>query len=396
MADSTTNLDTVLSTDSDKPTKVNATFDAMSPASVFGRRAASSAGLNFGLYGTSRWYINAAPVVKSNSTLSLTASGNRWINVNRALTISQASGSVFDPDKLGLYVAIVGTSSVSSYEEHRDPHHTVRFLFGDTTKAMSDTNQPLTYVEAMCDSLRLSGALTAQRDVIVPAVPRNYFIHANTTGGFGVRVKTASGAAATLADGALAVIVCDGTDCRAYGGTSGGTTGKHAIPIMAAAMRPTTTAGCAPLAQVEIAANQPEIVGLDFDPTTQEYAYWSLAMPKSWNAGTITFKAIWRHPATVTNFGVAWSLQAVATSNDDAMGVAYGTAVVVTDTGGTTNDQYDTAESSAITIAGTPAKQDVVHFRVSRETGNGSDNMAVDATLLGVVVYITTDAETDA
>lgn len=175
-----------------------------------------------------------------------------------------------------------------------------------------------------------------------------------------------------------------------------GSAGKHAIPIMAAAMQPSVTGGCQPLAKLASAANQPDIVTLDFDATGQEYAQFALPMPKSWNESTITFKAIWSHAATTTNFGVAWALQAVAVSNDDTIAVAYGTAATVTDTGGTTNDLYQTDESAAITVAGTPAAEDVVYFRVYREVANGSDNMAIDARLHGLVVYITTDASTDA
>jgi len=175
-----------------------------------------------------------------------------------------------------------------------------------------------------------------------------------------------------------------------------GTAGRHAVPVMAAAMRPTTTAGCAALAAIEIAANQPEVLSLDFDASTQEYAWFAIPMPKSWNEGTVTFKPIWSHGATTTNFGVVWTLQAVAITNDDALGTSFGTAQSSTDTGGTTNDLYVGPESSAITIAGTPAAEDVVYFRASRLVSDGGDTMAVDAKLHGIVIYITTDAENDA
>jgi hypothetical protein len=115
-------------------------------------------------------------------------------------------------------------------------------------------------------------------------------------------------------------------------------------------------------------------------------------MPKSWNEGTVTFQAVWSHPSTTTNFGVVWDLQAVALSNDDAMATAYGTAQTSTDTGGTTDDQYVSPESSAITVGGSPAAEDLLHFRVSRVTGNGSDTMAVDARLMAILLYITAGA----
>ncbi len=179
-------------------------------------------------------------------------------------------------------------------------------------------------------------------------------------------------------------------------GSSGSTAGKHAIWIAAGSMSPSASGGCAALATVATSANRPDIQSLDFDATTAEYAQFGIVMPKSWNEGTVTFRAHWAHGSTTTNFGVAWQLQAVAVSDDDTIDAAYGTAVAVTDTGGTTSDLYTTAESSAITIAGTPAAEDMVFFRVSRDPANGSDTMAVDAKLLGLTVYITTDADTDA
>lgn len=172
--------------------------------------------------------------------------------------------------------------------------------------------------------------------------------------------------------------------------------GLHAVFVPAAGMTPSATGGCAPLATIASAANQPDIQSLEFDATTQEYAQFSFRMPKSWDEGTITFVPVWSHAATTTNFGVVWDLQAVAVSNDDAIAAAFGTAQTSADTGGTTNDLYIGPESSAITVGGTPASEDVVYFRVGRATANGSDTMAIDARLHGVTVYITTNASNDA
>lgn len=178
--------------------------------------------------------------------------------------------------------------------------------------------------------------------------------------------------------------------------SGGSTQGKHSIPIMAASIRPSISGGCAPFGTIATSANQPDIGTLDFDPTTEEYAQFAIPMPKKWNAGTITAQFRWSHAATTTNFGVVWSLQALAVSDDDAIAQNFGTAQTVTDTGGTTNDLYFTAETSAITIAGSPQKSDTVYFRVARVAGNGSDTLAIDARLHSVIVYVTTDADTDA
>jgi hypothetical protein len=171
--------------------------------------------------------------------------------------------------------------------------------------------------------------------------------------------------------------------------------GKHTIWIPATAMVSRTTNGAA-VGTAETTTNKNMIKTLDFDTSTQEFAQFTIAMPKSWNEGTVTFQPVWSHGSTVTNFGVVWALQGVATSDDDAMDAAFGTEQTSTDTGGTTDDRYIGPESSAITIAGTPAAGDVVQFQIKRNPSDASDTMAVDARLHGVKLYFTIDAATDA
>lgn len=173
------------------------------------------------------------------------------------------------------------------------------------------------------------------------------------------------------------------------------THGKQTVWVPAGAMIARTTNGAASNS-VEMTTNKNMVKTLDFDASTQEFAQFDIRMPKSWNEGTVTFAPVWSHPSTTTNFGVVWGLDAVAISNDDALDVAFGTEQTSTDTGGTTNDLYEGPESSAITIAGTPQAGDLVQFRIHRNPSDGSDTLAVDARLHGVVIFYTTDAVNDA
>lgn len=211
MSDSTSLLDTITSGQSAKEVTANAFFNAISVLSMFARRDSTSTGLTWGLYGASRVHINATATVKANATQALTASSTRFLSVSRALAYTEVA-TAFAADKWALYRIVTGVSTVTSYEDHRDPHHLNRFLYGRFTKAMADANQPLTYQEAMCESMELTGALTALRDVIVPLVPRDWKVFANTTGGFGVRVIGASGTGVTVADGKRAIVECDSTN----------------------------------------------------------------------------------------------------------------------------------------------------------------------------------------
>jgi hypothetical protein len=186
------------------------------------------------------------------------------------------------------------------------------------------------------------------------------------------------------------------TDYDYVWSTPSSTQGRHSIYVPATEIRPSVSAGCALLAFVAGASDQPDLATLDFDPASQEYAQFSIVLPKKWNEGTITFRAHWSHPSTTTDFGVAFDLQAVAVSDADPIGSTFGSSQVVVDTGGTADSLYSSPESSAITVGGTPAAEDMVFFRVSRPVANGGDTMAVDARLHGITVYLTTNADTDA
>lgn len=170
--------------------------------------------------------------------------------------------------------------------------------------------------------------------------------------------------------------------------------GQHTIWLPGGAMVPATTSG-AVLEASESTTNKVMIDGLLFDAATSESAQVAVQMPKSWDEGTLVAQFVWTHPATTTNFGVTWGIAAVAFANDDALDTAFGTAVEVSDTGGTTEDCYISPETAAITVAGVPAAEELVMFKIYRAPADASDTMAVDAKLLGVKIHYTTDAETD-
>jgi len=199
-------------------------------------------------------------------------------------------------------------------------------------------------------------------------------------------VAATSGSAVQKADGAGGLTAAAATDLGA---------GTHTIYVPATAMIARTTNGAA-AGTVETTTNKVMLKTLDFDTTTQEFAQFSIRMPKSWNESTVTAAFAWSHASTTTNFGVVWALEGVALSDGDAGDTAFGTAQQIADTGGTTDDIYVTSATPAMTIGGTPAAEDWVVFQVKRLPSDASDTMAVDARLHGVTLYITTDAITDA
>jgi hypothetical protein len=55
-----------------------------------------------------------------------------------------------------------------------------------------------------------------------------------------------------------------------------------------------------------------------------------------------------------------------------------------------------TSVSSAMTIAGSPADDDICFFQLYRDAADGSDTFTGDARLLGIKLFFTTDAANDA
>ena len=171
--------------------------------------------------------------------------------------------------------------------------------------------------------------------------------------------------------------------------------GTETIFVPAQAMFGTTTNG-ADAQAVETTATRPELKVLDFDAGTAEYAQFSIAMPKSWNLGTVTWQAFWT-PSSTNTGNCIFGLQGVSCTEGDTADVVFGTAQEVTDAGiGTVEDVQMTAVSSAMTIAGSPADDDYTFFQVYRDAADGSDDFTGDARLLGVKLFYTTDAANDA
>lgn len=173
------------------------------------------------------------------------------------------------------------------------------------------------------------------------------------------------------------------------------TAGKQTAWVPALAMTPRTTNGAA-RGSVETATNKVMISTLDFDAAVVEYAQFWVKMPNGWNEGTVSAVFECSHGSTTTNFGMAFSLAAVAINSSGAIDVARGTAQTVTVTGGTTDTKYSTSETAAVTIAGTPAAGALVLFEVARQVANAGDTMAIDARLHGLWLLYTTDAANDA
>lgn len=166
--------------------------------------------------------------------------------------------------------------------------------------------------------------------------------------------------------------------------------GKQTIWVPAGAMTPRTTSG-AQLTSREI--NSITVAVLAFDASADEGANFSVTMPKSWNAGTVTFKPIWTCNGGSAAQTVQFELRGGCFADDAAINVTgLGTAVAVDDTRLATNDVHDGAESGAVTLSNA-AKSLLAFFEIIRDVSD--DDLSVDAELIGIRLFYTEDTVLD-
>lgn len=118
MSDSTPTLDQLSTSSANIPTRLNESNDALSPSSLYGRRASTTTGLIWGYYGGR---FASAPI--ANGTVTLTASTTNYVVAavsGGAVSVSPAATNWNDPaNYIRLYKIVGGASTVTSYEDHR-------------------------------------------------------------------------------------------------------------------------------------------------------------------------------------------------------------------------------------------------------------------------------------
>ena len=168
--------------------------------------------------------------------------------------------------------------------------------------------------------------------------------------------------------------------------------GKQTMWVPAAAMYANTTDGCSALTQVEL-ANGPELKVLDFAAAADDHAQFTVAFPKSWNEGTVTFQPYWT--VTGTNTGnVVWGMSAVAFADNADQNTTFGSIAVTSAKAhsGTSNDINVSAESAALTIKAA-AVDTLTYFQIFNDTSASTQTGVVRLT--GVKILYTTDAGND-
>ncbi len=208
MSNSTITFDALVQSQASKEITANAFFDAVSPASLYGRRQSTSSGLTWGFYG-GNVLVNGVLTQIANGTLTLTASTTNYVEAEPTTGAVSSNTTGFTAGRTPLYTVVTGTATVTSYTDHR---LAVPDVAGRLAKAMGDANTTLTFAEVRNQILEFTGTLTAARNIVLPLKPRQWTVFNNTTGGFGLQFIGASGTGITVAAGKRAIVYADGTN----------------------------------------------------------------------------------------------------------------------------------------------------------------------------------------
>lgn len=328
----------------------------------------------------SKAYFVIDPDSDSNREVVLWASGTN----HAAATVTRDVDSKHDPDPTHAAGTKVRLAVVKQHIE--DVHDRIEdiALTGDVTGTLASATQDVATTiaaTAVHGSMLNTDAISAQTDL---------------ASGLALTDELLISDGGTLKKGDVALIAdaIDGAGIDASAGTLvNAAIGKQSIWVPAAAMTPTQTNGCAAIAGLDSGGNTgPDLFTLDFTgAATNEHAQFSIAMPSYWNENTVTFKVYWTSETTDTD-SVVWELKGVALADNDSLNTAFGTGVHVDDANiGTAKELHVTAESDAVTIAGSPAAGELCYFNISRLADDGTDTAAEDAKLIGIKLFYTTD-----
>jgi len=208
MSNSTITYDAISQSQASKEITANAMFDALSPASLYGRRQSTTSGLTWGYYG-GNVLVNGVLTQIANGTLTLTANLTNYIEAEPTTGAVSSNTTAFTAGRTPLYTVVAGAATVSSYTDHR---LAVPDVTGRLVKAISDANTTLSFAEVRNQIIEITGTLTAARNITLPLKPRQWTVFNGTTGGFGLQFIGATGTGITVAAGKRAIVYSDGTN----------------------------------------------------------------------------------------------------------------------------------------------------------------------------------------
>lgn len=175
--------------------------------------------------------------------------GNGWYvtirNAGGGSVVVASAGS--DTVDGAASVSLAPGDSAFFYSNGVSAFYSVAYSSG-TTSAFDNTGinvagtgvYNLTGAELNRVSYNLTGVLTGNREVVVPATVQEYWVANNTTGAFTLTVKTALGTGIAIPQGGAMILYCDAANVIASTTTAGLADGSSSLPALYFALDPNT------------------------------------------------------------------------------------------------------------------------------------------------------------
>lgn len=188
---------------------------------------------------------------------------------------------------------------------------------------LSGSSLTLTPIQASKDRILLSGTLTANINLIVPAWPKKWIVENKCVGNFNVTFKTPNGSGIALASGTTHYLIGDGANVIEYLGsaafrTAGSTLGTNQIPDMGSFSSMQSSSGFQQI---------PGGLAIQWVNTTAPdgATSGSVALPIAFNNQTlIAFVCDAITTGSPNNFNLAWSINATTKSSVSWVSTATG------------------------------------------------------------------------
>lgn len=164
MSGSTTALDLLSDSQSNKETVANGLFDAMSPNALFGRRPSTSSGLTWGYYGGTLKLADGSTSTIANGTVALNANSSNYIEASAAGVVT-VSASAFSG--IPLYTVVTNASGPTSWTDHRPS--ILNAAVQDLANAVSAKYLGATGNGVTDDTANLNLVLASYPDIYFPA-----------------------------------------------------------------------------------------------------------------------------------------------------------------------------------------------------------------------------------
>ncbi len=156
------------------------------------------------------WFINLRN--EGTGTLIVDPAGSETINGSSSLNFQPGDSAIICTDGVQFYTIGYGQAPV--------------FAFDYTSIDVAGSgNYVLSGSELNRIAYDFTGALTGNRNIIVPNTVQQYWVANETTGSYTFTIKTASGTGVVVAQGSRTIVYCDGTNVVLAD------TGGLAIPI---------------------------------------------------------------------------------------------------------------------------------------------------------------------